>query len=192
MLMVVIAGLIANFCSFLFNLAQIGDKMRLPLVLKAVYINTRNNTMESNMRRFLAVLGLVMVSSFALAQSNSAKSCHQMEGMWVGKFSYVNPENCELGDPNLCKNVGLAIGVRFDDENNEYMLDLYPQRGVAGTIRLSCVDNNTLRSNTLNAKGKAENELSINCDKYENCFVNYNDGRLAALLVKIWQEDIRI
>lgn len=144
------------------------------------------------MRRFLAVVSLALVSAFAQAQGHGAKSCHQMEGMWVGKFSYVNPESCELGDPRLCKNVGLAIGVRFDEENNEYMLDLYPQRGIAGTLRLSCVDNNILRSTTLDANGKAEKELIINCDKYENCFVSYNDERLAALLVKIWQEDVRI
>lgn len=144
------------------------------------------------MRRFLVILGLAVLPMFAVAQTSGIQGCHQMEGMWVGKFSYIHPENCELADPSLCKNVGLAIGVRFDEEHDNYMVDLYPQRGVAGTIRFECVDKNTLRSSTLNAKGKAENELSINCDKYENCFVNYQDDRLAALLVKIWQEDVRI
>lgn len=142
------------------------------------------------MKKIIALLIVVFVNSNAFA-AISQDNCDRSQGLWLGKFSYKDPSFCQLSNPELCDKVSIAIGVKHLDEENRYSADLYPQRGVAATINLSCVDGNL--TPLPNDPGlPPETKIAFQCDELDNCTVSYEDFRLKALLIKMWQEDIRM
>lgn len=117
--------------------------------------------------------------------------CKDAVGLWMGKFSYKNPALCELKYPELCERVAIAIGLRYLEDRNQFVADLYPQRGVGGSLALQC-DNGQLSTIQGDPKVPPQTTISYQCDKFNNCVVQYEDFRLKSELVKMWQADMRI
>jgi len=117
--------------------------------------------------------------------------CRDAVGLWLGKSSMKDPSLCELKYPELCDNASLAIGLRYLDDKNQFVADLYPQRGVGASLALQC---NSGQLSTIEGDPKVPPQATItyHCDELNNCVVQYEDFRLKTKLVKMWQADTRI
>ncbi|HAU1765321.1 TPA: hypothetical protein JBJ04_13725 [Legionella pneumophila] len=134
-------------------------------------------------------LSLLLTISTGLMANES--DCKDAVGLWMGKFSYKNPSLCELKSPELCDRVSIGIGIKSLGQQNKYVADLYPQRGVAGSITLQC-ENGQLSTIQGDPQIPPGTTISYKCDELENCVVKYEDFRLKSKLLKLWQEDIRV
>jgi hypothetical protein len=136
-------------------------------------------------------LSLVLLLTISTGSMANETDCKDAIGLWMGKFSYKNPSLCELKYPELCNQVSIAIGLRYLADQNKYVADLYPQRGVAGSINLQCV-NGQISTIPGDSQVPPGTMISYKCDDLENCVVKYEDFRLKSKLLKLWQEDIRV
>lgn len=134
------------------------------------------------MKRYL-IIAVSLLASFSLYADTS---CMQGTGFWTGKFSYKDKSQCQLKYPEMCEKVGIAIGIKYNKDQDNYQADIYPQRGIAGTDTLQC-DNGVLKS-----VNNPEAKISFQCDDLDNCVAKYEDQRLKSALVKMWKEDFRI
>lgn len=139
--------------------------------------------------RLLLTLTTLVLSFNLVAASND--TCRGLEGLWMGKFSYKDLSLCQLKHPELCNKVGLAVGIRPAAEENMWVADLYPQRGIAASVNMTC-ENGKLIPVSMNATNVPGAAISYQCDDQDNCMATYEDFRLKALLVKMWTEDARI
>ena len=140
------------------------------------------------MKKILCLSFLLTISSALMANDTD---CKDAVGLWMGKFSYKNPSLCELKYPELCNQVSIAIGLRYLVDQNKYVADLYPQRGMAGSLMLQC-ENGQLSTIPGDPKVPPGTKFTYKCDDVENCVVKYEDFRLKSKLLKLWREDIRV
>lgn len=138
--------------------------------------------------KLLSILAALVFSNNLLAASNN--TCHGLEGLWIGKFSYKDLSLCQLKYPELCNKVSIAIGIKTLSDNT-WVADLYPQRGVATSISMTC-ENGRLIPLSEESNIMSEANISYQCDDQDNCLATYEDSRLKAMLVKMWTEDIRM
>lgn len=140
------------------------------------------------MKRIICfALSLTMSTGLMANEAN----CKDAVGLWMGKFSYKNPSLCELKYPELCQQASIAIGLRYLASKNQFVADLYPQRGVGGSLALQC-NNGQLSTIEGDPNVPPQTTISYQCDELNNCLVNYEDIRLKSKLIKMWQADLRV
>ncbi|OJY01918.1 MAG: hypothetical protein BGO90_02690 [Legionella sp. 40-6] len=126
----------------------------------------------------------------APAMANNA-DCSDAPGLWMGKFSYKDGSLCDLSTPELCQNVAIAAGIKKLPEANQFVADLYPQRGIGGSIHLECV-NGQFQINPESGELPPGAQFTYKCDDLGNCYARYEDFRLVTKAIKMWQEDVRM